>query len=74
MDLTDITISPMIPVGMFTVPVVIKSLTGWSTWVCFAVGVVPGAAVGFLIGLLLFWAVSWVLLKVFGRKLNKDSS
>jgi predicted membrane protein len=73
MDITDVTITPMIAVGMATVPVLVKALTGWSTGVSIAVGIIPGAAIGFLAGLLLFWAVSWMLHKAFSRKINKDS-
>jgi hypothetical protein len=54
MDLTDVTITPMIPVGMAMVPLLLKSLTGWSTGVSFAAGIIPGAVIGLLAGLLLF--------------------
>ena len=72
MDLTDITITPMIPMGAFGVPLIIKSLTGWSGLVSFAVGIVPGVMLGFVTGLLLFWSISWVLRRVFGHRVRKD--
>ena len=58
MDLTDLTIPPMIAAGLGVVPVVIKSYTGWGWVASIVVGIVPGALLGFLAGLLLFWSIA----------------
>lgn len=62
MDLTDVTISPMIPVGIGVVSAVIKTRTGWSWIASIGVGIIPGAVVGFVAGLLLFWTLSGICL------------
>jgi ABC-type uncharacterized transport system permease subunit len=62
MDLTDITISPMIPVGIGVVSAAIKIHTGWSWAASVAVGIVPGAVIGFLAGVLLFWTITGICL------------
>lgn len=74
MDLTDLTISPMIPFGIAVGTSVIKTHTGWSWIVSIAAGIIPGAILGFVAGVLLFWVVSgicWTFWKLLRRHTSK---
>jgi hypothetical protein len=74
MDLSDVTISPMIPVGVGVVSAIIKTHTGWSWIASIGAGIIPGAVLGFLAGLLLFWTVSgivWMFLRLSGHQTHK---
>lgn len=59
MDLTEITIAPMIPMGIAVATV--KTCTGWGWPASVAAGLIPGALIGFLVGLLFYVVVSWIL-------------
>jgi hypothetical protein len=74
MDLTDVTIPPMILVGVGVVSVIIKTHTGWSWVASIGAGIVPGAVFGFLVCLLLFWTVygiCWTFLRLFRHRPQK---
>jgi hypothetical protein len=74
MDLSDVTISPMIPVGVGVVSAVIKAQTGWSWIASIGAGIVPGAVLGLLAGVLLFWTVSgicWTWFRLFRHRTEK---
>jgi hypothetical protein len=47
----------MILAGVGVVSVMIKTHTGWSWVVSIGAGIMPGAILGFLASLLLFWVV-----------------
>jgi hypothetical protein len=58
MDLTDVTITPMIAMGIAVAGPIIKAVTGWGLGVSFLAGVIPGAVAGFFCGLGMFIALS----------------
>ncbi len=74
MDLTDVTISPMIPVGVAVVSAFIKTHTGWGWVASIGIGLIPGAVLGFVAGLLLFLSLSGVIfmfVRLFGHRTHK---
>jgi hypothetical protein len=70
MDLTDITIGPMIPAAIGVVLTAIKAHTGWSWVASLGAALIPGAVIGFAVGVFLFWTISgitWMFLRITGR-------
>jgi hypothetical protein len=71
MDLTDLTVAPMIPLGIGIVSGGIRKYTGWHWLPSFAAGLIPGAILGLLAGSLLFLVASWILPKLLRRQPQK---
>jgi hypothetical protein len=64
MDLTDLTITPMMPVGVAVATALIKAATGWSLGVSLLAAAIPGAGGGFIVGVGLFYVISWSVRKL----------
>ena len=73
-DLTDVTITPMIPVGIAAATVIIHWLSGWNIWIALVAAVVPGAIAGFFLGVGLTIVASWLLERVLPRHKKSDPS
>jgi hypothetical protein len=66
MDIADVVVIPSVIVGMAISPAIVRYLTDWSIGASIAVGMLPGAFLGFGIAICIFYGLGWIA-SIFSR-------